>query len=66
MFAFGYKKYPNFNHYLALRALTFFKDLEDSNKRSIKIFDPDFSWPKAKEKIFTEVKKYQLAMIKKR
>lgn len=65
MFAFGYRKYPNFNHYLSLRALTYFEDLEDSKKRPIKVLDPDFSWPKAKDKIFAEVKKYQLSMIKK-
>src|SRR3989344_905141 len=66
MFAFGYKKYPNFNHYLSLRALTYFEDLEDSNKRPIKILDPDFSFLKAKDMIFAEVKKYQLSILKKR
>lgn len=66
MFAFGYKKYPNFNHYLSLRALTYFADLGDSNQRSIKVLDPNFSWQKAKDKIFAEVKKYQLSIIKKR
>lgn len=66
MFAFGYKKYPNFNHYLSLRALTYFADLEDSNKRPIKVLAPDFSWEKAKDKIFAEVKKYQLSIIRKR
>lgn len=65
MFTFGYEKYPNFNHYLALRALTYFEDLEDSKQRSIKVLDPDFSWPEAKEKIFAEVKKYQLSILKK-
>lgn len=65
MFAFGYKKYPNFNHYLSLRALTYSEDLEDSNKRPIKVLDPDYSWQKAKDKIFKEVKKYQLSTLKK-
>jgi len=65
MFALGYKKYPNFNHYLSLRALTYFADLEDSNKRPIKVLDPDFSWGKATVKIFAEVKKYQLSILRK-
>ena len=65
MFTFGYKKYPNFNHYLALRALTYFEDLEDPKQRSVKVLDPTFSWPKAKEQIFEEVKKYQLSILKK-
>src|SRR3989344_787687 len=64
MFAFGYKKYRNFNHYLCLRALTYFEDVDDSNKRSIQILDPDFYWQKAKNKIFAEVKKYQLSILR--
>lgn len=65
MFSFAYKKYPNFNSYLSLRALTYFEDLESPNQRSIKVLDPNFSWSKAKDKIFAEVKKYQLSMLKK-
>lgn len=65
MFSFAFEKFPNFNGYLSARALTYFEDLEDTNQRSIKVLDPDFSWPKAKKKIFQEVKKYQLAIIKK-
>lgn len=65
MFSFVKNKYPNFNQYFSLRALTYFSDLKDEEERKIKIFDKNFSWGKAKEKIFEEVKKYQLAMIKK-
>lgn len=65
MFSLAYKKYPNFNSYLSVRALSYFEDLEDPSQRSIKVIDPDFSWKQAKDKIFVEVKKYQLAMIKK-
>ena len=65
MFALVGKKYPNFNQYFTLRALGYFKDLKDEQLRRIKVFDKDFSWEKAKEKIFAETKKYQLAMIKK-
>lgn len=57
------KKYPSFNEYLALRALSFFDDLEDEKGR-IKILDKDFSWEEAQKKIFEEVKSYQLGMLK--
>lgn len=66
IFSFAYQKYPNFNSYFSLRALTYFEDLDDPNQRSVKVLDPDFSWQKAKDKIFTEVKRYQLSIIKKR
>ncbi|MGB9706570.1 MAG: nucleotidyl transferase AbiEii/AbiGii toxin family protein [Microgenomates group bacterium] len=61
------KKYPNFNPYLALRALSFFDDVEDEKieERGIKILDKNFSWGKAKKEIFEEVRKYQLSMFKK-
>lgn len=66
MFSYVSKKYPNFNPYFALRALTYFEDIkEEREQRAIKILDPNFSWEEAKEKIFEEVKKYQLSMIKK-
>ncbi len=65
IFSFAHKKYSNFNSYLSQRALSYFEDLEDSSQRSIKVLDPNFSWPNAKEKIFTEVKKYQLSILKK-
>lgn len=65
MFSLVKKKYPEFNQYLILRALTFFDDLaEEDSKRAIKILDKNFSWEKAKKKIFEEVKKYQLGMIR--
>lgn len=65
LFSFVKKKYPNFNAYLALRALTYFEDLKEEEGREIKILDKSFSWEKAKEKIFEEVKRYQLSLIKK-
>lgn len=52
---------------LVLRALIYFEDAEEEElERQIKIFDKKFSWEKAKKKIFEEVKKYQLAMLKKK
>ena len=66
IFSFADKKYPNFNDYLALRALTYFEDVtETEGKRPIKITDPDFSWEEAKRYITGEVKKYQLSMFRK-
>jgi len=65
IFGFVKKKYPEFNQYLILRTLTYFDDLaEEDTKRAIKILDKKFSWEKAKKKIFEEVKKYQLGMIR--
>lgn len=65
IFSFTQKKYPKVNLYFSLRALTYFEDVENGVKREIKILDKDFSWEKAKKKIFEEVEKYQLGMIKK-
>jgi len=63
---FTLKKYPFYQEMIILRALIYFEDAEKEVKpRKIKIFDKNFSWEKAKKKIFEEVKKYQLAMIKK-
>lgn len=59
------KKYPSFNEYLALRALTFFEDLKEEEKREVNVLDKNFSWEEAKKKILEEVKPYQLGMIKK-
>ena len=65
MFSFVSKKYPNFNQYFALRALTYFEDIgEREKKRPIKVLDKNISWEKAKKKIFEEVKKYQLGMLR--
>lgn len=65
MFSFASKKYPSFNTYFTIRALTYFEDLKDEERRKIEILSKSFSWKKAKEKIFEEVKKYQLGMFKK-
>jgi predicted nucleotidyltransferase component of viral defense system len=66
IFDFADEKYPTFNDYLALRALTYFDEVtEVEGKRPIKVLDPDFSWNKAKKFIFEEVKKNQLGMFKK-
>lgn len=63
---FTLKKYPGYQEILALRALIYFEDADNEKiARRIEILDKSFSWEKAKEKIFEEVKKYQLALIKK-
>lgn len=64
LFSFVKKKYPNFNQYFALRALTYYEDLEE--RRRVTALDPHFSWEKAKKEIFEAVRTHQLAMIKKR
>jgi len=65
MFSLVSKKYPNFNQYYTIRALGYFDDIKEEDKRPIKVFDPEFSWEAAKKKIFEEVKRFQLSMIKK-
>jgi len=63
---FTLKKYPGFQEGIILKALIYFEDAEEEElERGIKILDKNFSWKKAKEKIFSEVRRYQLAMIKK-
>lgn len=64
--SFTLKKYPSYQKMLLLKALIYFKDAEkEEERREIEVFDKDFSWEKAKEKILREVRKYQLKMIKK-
>ncbi len=63
IFSFAKKKYPRFNEYYVLRALTYFEDIKDEGERAIKILAKNFSWEKAKKKIFEEVKDYQMVMI---
>lgn len=63
---FTVKKYPGYQKMLVLRALIYFEDAEkEKKKRPVKVFDPEFSWETAKKKIFEEVRRYQLGMIKK-
>lgn len=60
------KKYPSYQPMVILKGLIYFKDaMEDEVSRKIQIFDKNYSWDKAKKKIFGEVKRYQLGMIKK-
>ena len=63
---FTLKKFPGYQEMLVLRALIYFEDAEDEDlQRGIRIFDKNFSWKKAKERIFDEVRKYQFSMINK-
>ena len=68
IFNFVRKKYPKYNIYHALRALTFFKDAEKEDKTrngKIQIFDSKFSWFEVKNYLLKAVKEYQLSLIKK-
>ncbi|MBM3283679.1 nucleotidyl transferase AbiEii/AbiGii toxin family protein [Candidatus Gottesmanbacteria bacterium] len=65
--SYAIKKYPGYQEMIILRALIYFEDAEkETGLRKIKIFNSDFSWEAAKEKIFQAVKKHQLAMIRKK
>lgn len=63
---YALKKYPGYQVMLILRALIYFEDAEEEELgRKITVVDKSFSWEKAKEKIFEEVKRYQLSLIRK-
>lgn len=64
IFQFVNEKYPEFNYYLTLRALTYFDDVDDKGKRPIEMTDKDFSWEECKEKISKKAIKYQNSMLK--
>ena len=66
LFSFANKKYPNFNDYLALRALTYFEDItKTEGKRPIRVLDNKFDWEEAKLVLIKKVKEFQLSMFKK-
>ncbi|MEK7169016.1 MAG: nucleotidyl transferase AbiEii/AbiGii toxin family protein [Patescibacteria group bacterium] len=65
IFQFVNEKYPEFNYYITLRALSYFEDVDDKGKRPIEMTDKNFSWEDCKKHISEEVKKYQLSMFKK-
>ena len=62
---FALKKFPTFQSMIILKALIYFTDAEEEDlKRGIMIFDKDFSWKRVKAEILTEVRKYQLDLLK--
>ncbi|OGM15249.1 hypothetical protein A2V56_04085 [Candidatus Woesebacteria bacterium RBG_19FT_COMBO_42_9] len=59
-------KYPSFEEMMVLKGLIYFEDAEDEDlARGIKVLAKHFSWEDAKKKILQEVKRYQLAIIRK-
>ena len=59
------KKYSSYQPMVILKGLIYFKDAEqDDVSRKIKIFDDNFSWDTAKNKILEEVEKYQANILK--
>ena len=65
MINFAKKKFPNFNFYYLLRALSYFEDIKDDERRKIRMADKNFSWETAKDRLSKEANKYQLSMFKK-
>lgn len=65
MINFAKEKFPNFNFYYLLRALSYFEDIKDDERRHIQMTDKNFSWEEAKSKLSSEAGKYQLSMFKK-
>lgn len=66
IFTWSSERYPNFNPYLALRALSYYADVDNEKieERGIKILDKSFSWEKAKKELVAKVKKFQLSIFK--
>ena len=58
IFSFVKQKYPEFNIYVGLRGLTYFADADKKQQRKLYLFGTA-SWPKIKEFLIEEVKKYQ-------
>ena len=65
MIDFAKEKFPNFNFYCLLRALSYFEDIKDDERRHIQMTDKNFSWEGAKDKLSKEADKYQLSMFNK-
>ena len=65
MIDFAKEKFPNFNFYYLLRALSYFEDIKDDERRHIQMTDKNFSWEGAKDKLSKEADKYQLSMFNK-
>lgn len=65
MIEFAKKKFPNFNFYYLLKALTYFEDIKDDERRKIQMTDKNFSWETVKSKLSEEADKHQLSMFKK-
>ncbi|PIP57434.1 hypothetical protein COX03_03165, partial [Candidatus Woesebacteria bacterium CG22_combo_CG10-13_8_21_14_all_39_10] len=51
MIDFAKEKFPNFNFYYLLRALSYFEDIKDDERRKIQMTDKNFSWEAAKNKL---------------
>lgn len=67
LLGFAKAKYTEFNPYLALRALRYFVDVEKrKEKRGRLCIYSRITWPEIKEFLAQVVKKYQLAMFRKR
>ena len=65
MIDFAKEKFPNFSFYYLLRALSYFEDIKDDERRHIQMTDKNFSWEGAKDKLSKEADKYQLSMFNK-
>jgi hypothetical protein len=52
------KKYPPFNKYIGLQAITYFKDAETSLERKLNLLEP-IPWGKIKDFIIKEAKKFK-------
>ena len=64
LFNFVKKKYPEFNIYVGLRALTYFADAEKKEKgRRFYLFRP-VSWSKVKKFLIAKVREYQEKWLK--
>lgn len=66
IFNLAKRKYPGFNEYLVLQALTYFRDAErEVNERNINFFAP-FNWEEIKKFFISEVNKIREKWMKKK
>lgn len=61
LLSFITQKFPGYQGMVLLKALVYFEDAESGEpRRGIRVFDPEYSWEKAKRYIINKVKQYQL------
>lgn len=64
IFEIANKKYPSFNKYLALQALTYFKDAEKEKKKRKVTYIKEVNWPKIKDFLIKTVSDFKKLYFK--
>ena len=64
IFEIANKKYPSFNKYLALQALTYFEDAEKEKKKRKVTYIKEVNWPKIKDFLIKTVSDFKKLYFK--